>query len=409
MAALTAAEIDQIVAAWPGDDSNLPASVEQAFMGWRAQTLAVINPALLRLNDDATAGYETPAPSALVNKTPKCRILTAHGVTPPLGVTPSVFELRSMLPAAEGPSSVDPEVMRQLHEMAAQLRLAEGTIATLVRQTSLDENDDVTTEYAVHPLVVDSFPKSFVDLNPLSRAERLKIVRTHCGQYPTDRWPNPMKMSDTTRNCKEMQAAKKLTLPQYATELGKFIDRVSGATKLVGTAHSRVLDLTVELREQIEVDSEIVFRGADLLEKLSSVETLLEGTMKVSLDTAAVMRLDVANRVDVAMAIDHLRVDPLKKASDDFISQDTYKLVEEAAKQKQNLTWAKKGMFPGSQVGNFSGRPPPRPMGGGGRSSNGGGRGRGSGGGRGRGNGGGRGKSKGAPKGKGGGGKGTSD
>jgi hypothetical protein len=169
------------------------------------------------------------------------------------------------------------------------------------------------------------------------------------------------------------------------------------------------LDLTVELREQIEVDSGIVFRGADLLEKLSCVETLLEGTMKVSLDTAAVMRLDVANRVDVAMAIDHLRVDPLKKASDDFISQDAYKLVEEAAKQKQNLTWAKKGMFPGSQVGNFSGRPLPRSTGGGGRSSNGGGRGRGSGGGRGRGNGGGRGKSKGAPKGKGGGGKGTSD
>ena len=132
MAALTAAEIDQIVAAWPGDDSNLPASVEQAFMGWRAQTLSVINPALLRLNDDASVGYETPAPSVSVNKTPKCRILTAHGVTPPLGVTPSVFELRSVLPAAEEPSSVDPEVMRQLHEMAAQLRPAEGTIATLV-------------------------------------------------------------------------------------------------------------------------------------------------------------------------------------------------------------------------------------------------------------------------------------
>ena len=101
------------------------------------------------------------------------------------------------------------------------------------------------------------------------------------------------------------------------------------------------------------------------------------------------------------MSIDHLRVDPLKKESDDFISKDTYKLVEEAAKQKQNLTWAKKGAFPGSQVGNFSGRPPPRTTGGGGRGSGGGGRGRGNGGGRGRGNGGGRGRGKGAPKGKG--------
>ena len=162
-----------------------------------------------------------------------------------------------------------------------------------------------------------------------------------------------------------------------------------------------MLDLTIELEEQIEVDPEIVFRGADLLEKLSCVELLLEGTMKVSLDTAAIMRLDVANRVDVAMSIDHLRVDPLKKESDDFISKDTYKLVEEAAKQKQNLTWAKKGVFPGSQVGNFSGRPPSKTTGGGGRGSGGGGRGRGNGGGRGRGNGGGRGRGKGAPKDKG--------
>ena len=70
--------------------------------------------------------------------------------------------------------------------MAAQLRTAEGTIATLVRQTSTDDIDDVTTEYVVHPTVVDRLPKSFVDLHPLSHAERKKIVRTHCGQYPKD-------------------------------------------------------------------------------------------------------------------------------------------------------------------------------------------------------------------------------
>ena len=397
MAALTAAEIDQIVAAWPDDDADLPASVLAAFRGWSTQTLAVINPALARLNDDATVGWTTPAPNVSFNKTLKCRTLTAHGVAPPLGATPSVFELRAMLPEEEGSDSVAPEIRRQLQEMAAQLRAAEGTIATLVRQTSTDDNDDVTTEHVVHPTVVDRLPKSFVDLHPLSHAERRKIVRTHCGTYPKDRWPNSMKMADTTRNCKEMQSAKKLTLPQYATELSKFMDRVSGATKLIGTAHSRVLDLTIELEEQIEVDPEIVFRGADLLEKLSCVELLLEGTMKVSLDTAAIMRLDVANRVDVAMAIDHLRVDPLKKESDDFISEDAYKLVEEAAKHKQNLTWAKKGVFPGSQVGNFSGRPPPKTTGGGSKGSSGSGRGRG----KGSGNGGGRGRGKGSSKGKG--------
>lgn len=405
MAALTTAEIDSIVAAWPGDDEGLPASIDAALRGWKAQTLTVINPALKRLNDDDGVGYTTPAPSVQVNKPVKCRLLTANGVAPPLGVNPSIVELRSMLPPAEGSSSVDPDVVRQLNEMAAALKLAEGTIATLVRQTSQHtEDEDVTTEYVIHPAVLAALPTSMVNLHPLTRADRLKIVRGHCGTYPVDRWPNPMKMSDTTRNCKEMQSAKKITLPQYATEISKFMDRVSGATKLVGTAHSRIIDLISELQEQLEFDPEVVFRGADLLDKLTCVETLLEGTMKVSLDTAAVMRLDVAGRVDVAMSIDHLRIDPLKKVSDDFISADTYKLVEEAAKQKQNLTWAKKGVFPGSQIGSFSGRPPPRTTGGGGYSSNGGGRGgRGNGGGRGRGNDGGRGRPKGSGKGKGGG------
>ena len=87
------------------------------------------------------------------------------------------------------------------------------------------------------------------------------------------------------------------------------------------------------------------------------------------------MHLNVSNhRVDVAMGIDHLRIDPLKKVQDDFISLDTYKLIEEAAKTKQNLTWAKKGVFPGPQVGSFSGKPPQRPTGGGGYQPNGGGR-----------------------------------
>ena len=178
MAALTAAEIDQIVAAWPDDDAELPASVLSAFRGWMTQTLAVINPALARLNDDETVGWTTPAPAVSFNKNPKCRTLTAHGVAPPLGVTPSVFELRAMLPVEEGADNVAPEIRRQLQEMAAQLRAAEGTIATLVRQTSTDDNDDVTTEYVIHPTVVGRLPKSFVDLHPLSHAERKKIVRT---------------------------------------------------------------------------------------------------------------------------------------------------------------------------------------------------------------------------------------
>ena len=65
MAALAAAEIDSIVAAWPGDDEGLPASIDAALRGWKAQTLTVINPALKRLHDDDGVGYTTPAPIVL--------------------------------------------------------------------------------------------------------------------------------------------------------------------------------------------------------------------------------------------------------------------------------------------------------------------------------------------------------
>ena len=76
------------------------------------------------------------------------------------------------------------------------------------------------------------------------------------------------------------------------------------------------------------------------------------------MDASVHMRLSVANRVDEAMGIKHLRVDPLKAGEDDFISDDTYKLVQAEAEKKQNLTWAKQGDFPRSKAGNsFFGKP----------------------------------------------------
>ena len=65
------------------------------------------------------------------------------------------------------------------------------------------------------------------------------------------------------------------------------------------------------------------------------------------------------------MGIAHLRVDPAKREKGDFISDDTYKLVELAAKKKQNLVWAKAGTFPSMQAGRFFGQPPSTIPGGG--------------------------------------------
>jgi hypothetical protein len=60
------------------------------------------------------------------------------------------------------------------------------------------------------------------------------------------------------------------------------------------------------------------------------------------------------------MGIDHLRVGLFKRKTEDFISPETYKLVEQEAKQKQDLTWAKQA---GSRAGHVLGRPPPKSSG----------------------------------------------
>jgi len=188
-----------------------------------------------------------------------------------------------------------------------------------------------------------------------------------------------------------------------------FMDRNAVATKMAGTAWSRGIDMRDSLADALDADPDVTFRGD---ETLSQLETIIETTaaaFRLNLDTSANMRYEVSKRVDVAMGIDHLRVDPHKRGTDDFLSEDTYKLVETAAKIKSNLAIAKKGVFPGT-AGYFSHRPSPKPSGGGGNykkrgkgsggasyggSSSAGGKGRGSGGKKGKGSkgkGGGRGK-----------------
>ena len=117
----------------------------------------------------------------------------------------------------------------------------------------------------------------------------------------------------------------------------------------------------------------IVFKATDVTKQLLPASAALAAAFRASLDTSAHLRLDVGKRVDTAMGIDHLRFDPTKREKDDFISPDTYKLVEKEAKHKQNIAWAKKGS---AQTGSFLGKPlrnDPR----GGNRSGGGGRGSG--------------------------------
>jgi hypothetical protein len=289
-----------------------------------------------------------------------------------------------------------------------QVVAAQSTIATLARQqAAIEDNNDVTTDYEICATVLAEVPVSFVSSLPLATKVLQKLLRDHAGSFPDGAWPNKLVMQVATKNSKDMQKANKHTLPEFAAEVSSFMAWNDDASKMAGTTWSRVLDVQGDLQEQLDADPDAWFRADDVLKQLIEVGACAESTFQFSIDASVHLRLNVAKKVDVTMGIAHLRVDPHKKESDDFVSHDTHKLVEEEARKKQNLTWAKQGDFPGSKAGNFSRYAPSKSSGGGSKSSGGGRGGRGNGGGRGRGRGG-RDKGGKSGKGKGGGGQGSS-
>ena len=256
------------------------------------------------------------------------------------------------------PASGD-AVSEKIRLLETQLLQQKDTIASLVRQqNAVDAERDVTADYEINDRVLAKVPTSFLDHDPLSKKERRKVMRDHQGVYPEGRWPNKLALKASTRNSRDMQKAAKLTLPQYAAEVAKFLERNDTSTKMSGTAWSRVLDMQHDLETSITSDPDAWYRADEILEQLQEIAACTQGAFTFGLDMSVNMRLNVANRVDIAMGINHLRVDPFKKETDDFISDDTYKLVEKEAKAKQNLTWAKQGHFPGSKAGDrFFGQP----------------------------------------------------
>ena len=357
MAALNDAEIQTVLDAWPADDAGLPGSVQTALDSWSGQTLGPINAAITQLNDDPASVFTTPSGRGYL-KAHKIRTLVAHGVAATAGgPTPLPAELRSMV-------STPDIISEKIRMMEEQLRLQRQEIADSKAeiaglqwlQDTLDADKDVTADYAVNATVMAAVPDSFVTMIPLSKKERRQRLHKSQGSFAT--YPNKMVLKESTRHSKDMQSAKKLTLPQCAVEVQKFLERNDHTTKMAGTCWSHVLDMATDVSQAVASDPDAWFRADDILERLRVVQDCTESTFRFGLDASVHMRLSVANRVDEAMGIKHLRVDPLKAGEDDFISEDTYKLVQAEAEKKQNLTWAKQGDFPRSKAGSsFFGKP----------------------------------------------------
>ena len=385
---LSPQEVQRVVSNFPPRAATLPQSVGRVYRAWYASNMTEINAAIQSL-EESEEGFSTPSGS--FSKTAKCRTLTAHGVTPEGDNEPPLeADLRSMLPDEED-GEVDPEpapvsmdaLMARIHRLEEEQTSNRATIASL-RRMQEDQDDDRVGAYLIAQEVVDAVPSSWLDLSVMSKKDRLRLLRDHGGVFPEGCWPAKLALHDSTKAHQEMKKAKTISLEQFAKETSGFIDRVSSSTKFAGTVWSRIFEFTDDIQSQLCDDPKLVWTGESILAEVNPIMEAAHANFLFGLDAAKHMQLAVSKKVDTALGIDHLRVDETKKRHDDFISKDTYKLVEQAAKAKQDLSWAKKGIFPGSQLGHFSRRPFPKSPGSGdnksGRSSR-----RGRGGGKGRG------------------------
>ncbi len=135
---------------------------------------------------------------------------------------------------------------------------------------------------------------SWLDIKPLPKSERRRIIREQGGTFPT--FPPNLDLLASTKALKLVQEAK-LTLPNFATqEVAKYMARNAGTICMCGTVLSRVRELQTDLTpgfepgEDGESDSESVEVPTSvpshvLLEFLLTLEAAATGAMDLAIDT----------------------------------------------------------------------------------------------------------------------------
>jgi hypothetical protein len=78
----------------------------------------------------------------------------------------------------------------------------------------------------------------------------------------------------------------------------------------------------------------------NLLEFLTTLEFAADCAMDLAIDTQTLMRLSVSRRIETALGVAHLHQDPTKHPKEDCMSPKTLTVIEEAAKMREDLTWA---------------------------------------------------------------------
>jgi hypothetical protein len=388
---------------WPKQTASLPASVQAFYTAWEQCREADQDAAL-----ETIPGF-TRSPGRYSAKQ-KCRDLTLLRTPSPSSAGPvphlseddvAVFFGGVVTPYRLGGDS-DNDSVRSTPSSDERLNVLESSLskcldtigrqndqlatqaATLDRlfKAQADPEEIQTSTYEVADSVLSKLgltamgKMSWLDVKPLPKSERKRILREHGGTYKT--FPPDLDMLASTKALKLVQDAK-VTLPNFATqEVAKFMSRNTGTMKMCGTVLSRVRELKSDLTAPPEEDGEDEddevlpprFPSSVptdvLLEFFTVLELAAEGSLDLAIDCQTLMRMSVSRRIESALGVAHLQQDPTKRPKEDFISPKTLTLIEDAAKMREDLTWAMEARKVATSENSslFGGRPRKSPGGG---------------------------------------------
>ena len=387
---------------WPKQTANLAAPVQAFYHAWEQCREADQDAAL-----GTIAGF-TRSPG-LYRAKQKCRDLTllrtplpsSAGPVPPLSdedvavffggvVTPHRLggdsdndSVRSTPSSDERLNVLKSSLSKCLETIARQNDQLAAQAVTLERlfKAQADPDEIQTSTYEVADSILSKLglnatgKMSWLDIKPLPKSERRRILREHGGTFKN--FPPDLDMLASTKALKLVQDAK-VTLPNFATqEVAKFMARNTSTIKMCGTVLSRVRELKSDLNAPLEEDGDDEDAEVPstrlpssvpvdvLLEFLTVLESAAEGSFDLAIDCQTMMRLSVSRRIESALGVAHLQQDPTKRPKEDFISPKTLTLIEDAAKMREDLTWSMEARkVATSESSLFGGRPRKSPGGG---------------------------------------------
>jgi uncharacterized membrane protein YgcG len=401
---------DAARAKWPSDVAGLPPHVQAVYQTWLGEMVP-------SLRNAAAASPVPITPHAAdgnrYNKPMRARDLTLARTPWPAGIDspPAVLTEAQVITfggngSSDGDQNPNPnDSAGEIAELKQMLRDQQISIAKLVRQQeALAEDKDATSAYEICDATLARLPASFRASVPMSRVDRRRLRRDHGGAYPPDKMPKELSLPEDVKSERNVAAHKVSLVALTKDIISPLMEGNMEVLRMVGTVHSRVTELLTEMQDAVENGQDSVVLASELMEELDTTAGAAAASMDLVLDLHARLRTVVTSRVERAMGFADLHEDPNKRGKETFLSTDFEAKIEEKAKAKAHMAWAKSGTgLP--PKGSLHAQPPSKNAGGGSKqtrtgtkggggsgSKNGGagGRGRGSGG-RGRGSGGGRG------------------